>query len=383
MQRSTGAAVYSVGEWLGPTCNYRADSYSYLSSDDRWISSGEETAGFHALLRNGALLPQQPYTSFKVESFSTSGDCTIGEDGHVVFKTCGRPPNMVGLHPLLMPTDLYTFFQTDLEDSLLTEAASRASQAFDALTMAAEAYESSRLLHGIFRQLSDLRKDPKAVVEVAGNLYLAYRYGYKPLELGFKAIERAVTKLSKHNMDLLHGNAKVAYFDSLTDDRSFAYSAVQGVSRRVVHANVSVIAHAAFLVQHLQSRMSMNPFMTAWELVPYSFVVDWFLDIGNTIQALSLATVAKASNYGIGYRVAWTDQITSLELVGRAGTTYSASGNWNQISSGYLLYRKPATPTLQPHLNVSFTPSRLLDALALGNSIRSSFKSKQSMWSRL
>lgn len=46
-----------------------------------------------------------------------------------------------------------------------------------------------------------------------------------------------------------------------------------------------------------------NPLLVAWELVPYSFIVDWFLPIGSFVDSLDAL---------LGYREAWTS-ISHLE----------------------------------------------------------------------
>jgi hypothetical protein len=37
---------------------------------------------------------------------------------------------------------------------------------------------------------------------------------------------------------------------------------------------------------------SLNPYSLAWELMPYSFVIDWFLDIGSYMRNLETALIA-------------------------------------------------------------------------------------------
>ena len=41
------------------------------------------------------------------------------------------------------------------------------------------------------------------------------------------------------------------------------------------------------ILDSLWSLLKVNPFSTAWELVPLSFVVDWFVNIGDYITALT------------------------------------------------------------------------------------------------
>lgn len=55
-------------------------------------------------------------------------------------------------------------------------------------------------------------------------------------------------------------------------------------------------------------RVSINPFLTTWELIPYSFVVDWFINVGDVLTtALSGLTssgelvgcIATKNNYQV------------------------------------------------------------------------------------
>ena len=39
----------------------------------------------------------------------------------------------------------------------------------------------------------------------------------------------------------------------------------------------------------------MNPFVTAWELVPYSFVIDWFINVGDWLQYQTATLASHAS----------------------------------------------------------------------------------------
>lgn len=55
----------------------------------------------------------------------------------------------------------------------------------------------------------------------------------------------------------------------------------------------------------LMDRIKMNPIDTAWELIPYSFVVDWFVDISGfiTAQCYSLSCLANERKMCIAEKV--------------------------------------------------------------------------------
>lgn len=54
-----------------------------------------------------------------------------------------------------------------------------------------------------------------------------------------------------------------------------------------------------------------NPLEIAWELVPYSFVVDWFLSVGNWLSALDAANGFEFKSGSITYRRVSSKEVTS------------------------------------------------------------------------
>lgn len=49
------------------------------------------------------------------------------------------------------------------------------------------------------------------------------------------------------------------------------------------------------IAQRLFDQIQLNPFVTAWELVPFSFVVDWFVNVGDWLQSQTATLVTYAS----------------------------------------------------------------------------------------
>ena len=49
---------------------------------------------------------------------------------------------------------------------------------------------------------------------------------------------------------------------------------------------------------------SMNPASIKWELVPYSFVVDWFYDIGSYLRGCETSTI-----YSSVFKAGWTSEL--------------------------------------------------------------------------
>lgn len=57
-----------------------------------------------------------------------------------------------------------------------------------------------------------------------------------------------------------------------------------------------------------------NPALLAWELLPYSFVVDWFLPVGNYLESLNAFSGFSFVSGWVSYR---TEQWYSVEYNGK------------------------------------------------------------------
>lgn len=117
------------------------------------------------------------------------------------------------------------------------------------------------------------------------NNWLQLQYGWKPL---LSDIYGACDALSKRDRDdwgvTAKGQARTTLsgsFANLADGTAHFRSA----SKYELGVYTRVDAWLGAL-NALSSLGVTNPLNVAWELVPYSFVVDWFLPVGNWIQSI-------------------------------------------------------------------------------------------------
>jgi hypothetical protein len=95
----------------------------------------------------------------------------------------------------------------------------------------------------------------------------------------------------------------------------------------------------------------VDPFVTTWELVPYSFVLDWFINIGDILTGLSPMRKGRIAYSGCSTETVCTRTYTPItrnpslwniqsSTSGSSGSsTYEAYSRWKQEPSFSLEFR--------------------------------------------
>lgn len=129
----------------------------------------------------------------------------------------------------------------------------------------------------------------KRVSEGVSSRWLEYIYGWKPLMQDvYSSLELLKESMPKA---LLFRASRQVTSSTETNVGGVIIGGIQG-SHRVVERSTSkskcvIYAQMSAQWKHdLASYGLLNPASVAWELQPYSFVVDWLLPVGNVLSAL-------------------------------------------------------------------------------------------------
>lgn len=189
----------------------------------------------------------------------------------------------------------------------------------------------------IYQSYRQLRRNGGIPSKVAQK-YLEYVYGIAPLVSDVYGILELAKEQSKAPL-LLNGRGSaermlsgpdLAYFNaSLYRDERWTSCVAKSKTRTTLWATISKQTPA---LRSLQQLGLLNPASLAWELVPYSFVLDWVLPIGPVLYAFSAPA--------------------GLDFVG-GSTSRRLTAYWNysitpRTEAGYVYERNdPATGTFQ------------------------------------
>lgn len=157
------------------------------------------------------------------------------------------------------------------------------------------------------RQFRQLLRSPRSILNPqfvaelgkknankAANAWLEYNYGWKPLVRDTYAASEVLDDYVNGQSMPLSCTTKKGYMED--DEIVFDWGNLINTNtwRMELPCRISTGVHFSVTyyvpdgtLPSFQSLGLTNPAAIAWELVPYSFVVDWFVDIGNWLSALN------------------------------------------------------------------------------------------------
>lgn len=146
----------------------------------------------------------------------------------------------------------------------------------------------------------DLLRSASRALRKIGAEWMSYRYGIMPLAYScidiVKAVNRgAVVKKNKATSVPLRSTGVTKPGSSV----NYTWTVVDG--------SVTVMAHTyqLFLWSQLAaaSGVAFNLATTAWELIPYSFVADWFVNVGDSITRATTTSYASSAQACYSLRI--------------------------------------------------------------------------------
>lgn len=193
--------------------------------------------------------------------------------------------------------------------------------------------------------------------------YLEYIYGWKPLmqdihgywellneQLPGSNLVHAVRKLSKTRTG---SNQLITGYDKFNAEWRYTGRDMISLSGKIRNDYARQVARAGLL----------NPLSVAWEVVPYSFLIDWGMPIGNALEALDATTGLDFVGGYISLRQSGTVSYRH-EWVGSGRTTFQP-GLGVQYSFSNVREKLTSFPFPEIYVKSPFSTVHLLNALAL------------------
>lgn len=155
-----------------------------------------------------------------------------------------------------------------------------------------------------YRAVRFAAHDPKGAMKRLGSLWLEFQYGWRPMAQEIYEIAHRYQNPKPVRL-VAKGRGKDVWRSEYKRQIAWDYYENQMTFDALVARNERCEIVASFylppnVLQSLGDVTSLNPASIAWELTPYSFVVDWFFDIGGWLRNLETALLYRTS-FETGY----------------------------------------------------------------------------------
>lgn len=377
------------------------DYKSYGGAKTTKITKDIEATGFHACRKAGGFLPLNPFDVRTISEQKLPYSPTL--TGRWIGGSCPGEVHYQGSGPIAADVS-WTLPEPEPDDAIITAVVNGAvansrTAAWDGLTFLAELRETKELfaksllrlgkfrdltvkrhdadLPKVFREIRqkrDLSELPRASWNLMSQLWLEYRYGWMPIVYDVKSAVTALNTFRKNTIArgrALQSNSgsKVA-IHKIGSYNEYTYT--EKCEFEVVYRGWAASEFAD------DGRVSFDPLVTAYEVTTLSFVLDWFLDVGTWLEAISPFQPGKTMGSCASYKFNVSREM-HIE-----GTDYSDTvSNWTLDLPQTLIrsvntrsYSRFAQGTTLPSWNPRITLFRQLDSLALFNSFVNGFSRK-------
>lgn len=165
--------------------------------------------------------------------------------------------------------------------------------------------------------------------------WLELQYGWLPL---LSDIFGAVEIFNNRNIEkppVIVVRSKQSFVDSQTS--KWASQGKLGFINKQVKRDVTIICHYSSSQQFVKTASELgltNPIYLAWELLPFSFVVDWFAQVGNFVSSFDAAL---GTVFHKGCITSFTRKSLNYYIVGDGIKYYQVGSNHYACQSGYAL----------------------------------------------
>lgn len=230
---------------------------------------------------------------------------------------------------------------------------------------------TSKKLQRLYKYARRAKKKQRYGMTVAeaenaiGNAWLAYRYGWMPFLSSIYGVATYARHIASRRK--LKARAKCVNVWSRSVAASGFVPPHQYTVSHSRRCEIGIIYRIAQPWLFNTTRIvSLNPLAIAWELLPYSFVVDWFIDIGGYMQELE-QSMFLGLTFEQGY-VTFTDKVVvtgQFKGSWSNGTaTINAPFKTQKTRLGRTALTAPPRPAL-PSFDVHMGWQRMLSAAAL------------------
>lgn len=355
---------------------------------------GQDIPNFHERVANGELLPHTHFQTFvqDYECQQLSGGTTITNEqsnGTVIAQDIysGYMGHVGATMLLLSELDLASHLDADLGSRLVQGVAAKVyNKGFDVSTFVAESRDIQRSFTGLVRKAILIKKtvikklagkalskgSPKKLYKFLEEAYLEGRYGWRPLYHDIINFYEVYNDFQERRTRWSDRVGTTQRWTDTSDSASYLDPNGYFGSRIYTVSDEWEVSHrGALTVDVGLDKWRTNPLQTGWEVIPYSFVVDWFFSVGQAIAADALLLLADS------YSASWGCKITRTRVItGR--TEHDDQSSWPRFfgkpewsfradCKAVFSRRTPCSVPINPQVAINLDGLKVVDLWGLLN----------------
>lgn len=321
---------------------------------------GWNVPNFHKRKRAGELLPMTPWDQFFENGSATGYIDVVTTDGHTFQRFWSVGKYVPEAKWRLTTDEVLNYLPGQSAQAQLIEAAAKIySNGHDTLTFLAEFASVKDLFIKTAKKL--IKMDfPRNWKALSGN-WLATRYGWRTLLYDLSDLNKALRSLDEKRTRYSECAGRT-YSDTYEYGEDESWSL--GTLTRTWNDKVTVGIRGSVVADITVPKFQFNPLQTGWELIPFSFVIDWFVNVGKAIAAWSFLSLQTDYVAAYGWKVEIERNYS--KVIGVTNQNYS-SGAVNVSGSSTIKIEKriPSRIPLLPRFNLKLDMMKIIDLIML------------------
>lgn len=324
---------------------------------------GWDLDNYYARKKRGELLPFTPWKQYK-GSGSASGTYDWVETATGLGVKVQGYNRLPSTH-LWTDVSHWNISESEIEQMIApystheyvqAAAAKVYSKGWDALTFAAELNKTAALF---VRTVTRLRQ--YILSGQIEKIWLEGRYGWRLIMYDIKDINKMLNSLDDQRKRF---KDRVGTTISLTENDSHDVNWSSSSHTLWTSTEWKIGLRGAVVADIDPPDVTINPITTSWELIPWSFVIDWVINVGTTLNALSFLVVntgytAAGGVYATGTRTCGVSSVSP-----KSGFTINDCSFDSDFTAEYTL-RTPQSVSLIPQINLNLDALKVMDLVAL------------------
>lgn len=328
-------------------------------------SVGNSTPDYYRKLKSGSLLPMTSFSQFEVKGEILDTSYETNRDSYSSWPE----PHWWSYDKRNWASIAWSFVESDLSSVSIPDAnylvqaaaANIYSSGWDALTFALELSKTVDMFRNFLSKYGPVLREVNA--KQLADAYLEARYGWRTLIYDLKDIMKAINSVDdgrKRYKEVCHDMD----FDSNVQSSVSLGNWSSCIPTCKIETNYTISTRGTVMADITPPKIQLNVPITAWEVTRLSFVVDWIVNVGQFLEAMSFLALSAKYVAATGVLVIGNRTVTANPVTWKAGY-HGGYINWSSSCTASWTIRTPTSVPTIPLIRLRLDALKVADLAAL------------------